>query len=51
MRGYELVSQFRFAYNVAVDFVVYVNFFHKVLSDVAQKFMQIRVVVVDVARI
>ena len=51
MRGYELIALFGFAGNLSVDLVVNVNFIHEVLANVAQKLMQIRVVVVDVARI
>ena len=51
VRGYKLVSQFRLAGDNSVNLVVYVNFVHKVFADVVQKLMQIRVVVVDVARI
>ena len=51
MRGYELVSQFRLAGDDAVYLVVDVNFIHEVLANMTQEFVQIRVVVVDVAGI
>ena len=51
VRGYKLVSQFRLAGNLSVYLVVNVHLVHKVLTDVAKKLMQIRVVVVDVAGI
>ena len=51
VRGYKLVSQFRFAGNNAINLIINMHLIHKVLADVVQKFMQIRVVVVDVARI
>ena len=49
VRGYKLVSQFRFAGNNAINLIINMHLIHKVLSDVVQKFMQIRVIVVDVA--
>ena len=51
MRGYKLVSQFRLAGDDAVYLVVDVNFIHEVLANMTQEFVQIRVVVVDVAGI
>ena len=51
MRGYKLVSQFRLACDDAIDFIVDVHLVHKVLAYMVQQLMQIRVVVVDVARI
>ena len=51
MRRYKLVSKFCLASDDAVYLVVDMNFVHEVLADVVQQFMQIRVVVVDVARI
>ena len=51
MRGYKLVSQFRLAGDDAVYLVVDVHLVHEVLANVVQEFMQIRVVVVDVAGI
>ena len=51
MRGYKLVSKFRLAGNDAVYLVVDMNFIHEVLAYMVQQFMQIRIVVVDVARI
>lgn len=51
VRGYKLVSQFRFAGNNAINLIINMHLIHKVFADVVQKLMQIRVVVVDVARI
>ena len=51
MRGYKLVSQLRLSRDDSVDLVVNMNFIHKVLADVVQQLMQIRVVVVDIAGI
>ena len=51
MRRYKLVSQLCLARDLSVNLVVNVNFVHEVLTNVVQEFMQIRVVVVDVARI
>ena len=51
MRRYKLVSKFRLAGDDAVYLVVNMNFIHEIFANVVQEFMQIRVVVVDVARI
>ena len=51
MRRYKLVSQLRLSRDDSVDLVVNMNFLHEVLADVVQKLMQIRVVVINVARI
>ena len=51
MRRYKLVSQLRLSRDDSVDLVVNVNFVHEVLTNVVQEFMQIRVVVINVAGI
>ena len=51
MRGYELIALFGFAGNLSVDLVVNVYLVHEILAYMTKQFMQIRVVVVDVAGI
>ena len=51
VRGYKLVSQFCLAGDNAVDLIVDMHLVQEVLADMTKQFMQICVVVVDVARI
>ena len=51
MRRYKLVSQLRLACNYSVNLIINMHLFHKVLADVVQQFMQIRVIVINVAGI
>ena len=51
VRRYKLVSQLRLSRDDSVDLIVNVNFIHEVFAYMVQQFMQIRVVVVDVAGI
>ena len=51
MRGYELVSQLRLSRDNAVNLIINMHLVHEGLANVVQEFMQIGVVVVDVASI